>query len=388
MAKVSEEMNKVIKDFVSSVPEIAAHTEKTDNPHGVNAKQLGLEKFLNVQSQASELNILKGAQITTAELNRLKGVRSSLQTQLDKKSDSSHTHNEILEFQNSLDNKVDKENDFELLSSVFMGYEKCAEGTVFESGKKYYFNMGTESSPNMIEMYEDTGTGGGSDFIAGETRAIDCGLSFYRGTDAMFFAAAHSVATVLEFFKDFGLHTVTYTGGQWIYKGEVLDLIESGIELYGDALEGESFWFYIIPSSDCYIESTPPSSVSRDCDFNGDPLRMKEVTVLFTGGFSSSSSFKAVFYDTEGNIVGETSQGTLGNSAFKTLSIEMRREHGFYSMVFSPFTTGNGRCPNNANLYINPGHACYYPAKNPVAKVVITAPFVRNSKIRIYGVKE
>lgn len=47
---------------------------------------------LSVTATASELNILDGATVTTAELNYVTGVTSGIQNQLDGKSASSHTH--------------------------------------------------------------------------------------------------------------------------------------------------------------------------------------------------------------------------------------------------------------------------------------------------------
>ncbi len=92
MAKVSEEMGKVIKDFVNVIPSVSAHTEREDNPHCVTAEQLGLSKFENVTADAGELNILDGAKISTGELNFLKGTKSSVQAQFDSKADANHNH--------------------------------------------------------------------------------------------------------------------------------------------------------------------------------------------------------------------------------------------------------------------------------------------------------
>lgn len=46
-----------------------------------------------VTASASELNILDGATLTTTELNYVDGVTSSIQTQLNSKASSSHSHN-------------------------------------------------------------------------------------------------------------------------------------------------------------------------------------------------------------------------------------------------------------------------------------------------------
>lgn len=47
---------------------------------------------LGVTATATELNIMDGITATTAELNHCDGVKSNIQTQLDNKADSSHTH--------------------------------------------------------------------------------------------------------------------------------------------------------------------------------------------------------------------------------------------------------------------------------------------------------
>ena len=64
-----------------------SHTSNKSNPHGVTLAQLG------VTATATELNSLDGITATVTELNYVDGVTSSIQTQLNGKAASSHTHN-------------------------------------------------------------------------------------------------------------------------------------------------------------------------------------------------------------------------------------------------------------------------------------------------------
>ena len=64
-----------------------SHTSNKSNPHGVTLAQLG------VTATATELNLLDGITATVTELNYVDGVTSSIQTQLNGKAASSHTHN-------------------------------------------------------------------------------------------------------------------------------------------------------------------------------------------------------------------------------------------------------------------------------------------------------
>lgn len=64
-----------------------SHTGNKSNPHGVTLAQLG------VTATAAELNALDGITATVTELNYVDGVTSSIQTQLNGKAASSHTHN-------------------------------------------------------------------------------------------------------------------------------------------------------------------------------------------------------------------------------------------------------------------------------------------------------
>ena len=63
-----------------------SHTSNKSNPHGVTLAQLGLT------ATAAELNKMDGVTATTAELNYVDGVTSNIQTQLNGKASSSHTH--------------------------------------------------------------------------------------------------------------------------------------------------------------------------------------------------------------------------------------------------------------------------------------------------------
>lgn len=64
-----------------------SHTSNKSNPHGVTLAQLGLT------ATASEINVLDGITATVTELNYVDGVTSNIQTQLNGKAASGHTHN-------------------------------------------------------------------------------------------------------------------------------------------------------------------------------------------------------------------------------------------------------------------------------------------------------
>lgn len=64
-----------------------SHTGNKSNPHGVTLSQLGLT------ATAAELNVLDGITATVTELNYVDGVTSAIQTQLNSKATSGHTHN-------------------------------------------------------------------------------------------------------------------------------------------------------------------------------------------------------------------------------------------------------------------------------------------------------
>ncbi len=76
-----------------------SHTSNKSNPHGVTLAQLGvtatiaeLNKMDGVTATTAELNILDGITATTTEINYVDGVTSNIQTQLNAKASSSHTH--------------------------------------------------------------------------------------------------------------------------------------------------------------------------------------------------------------------------------------------------------------------------------------------------------
>lgn len=70
----------------ASTSALNAHTGNTSNPHNVTLAQLG------ITATAAELNKMDGVTATTAELNYVDGVTSNIQTQLNAKASSSHTH--------------------------------------------------------------------------------------------------------------------------------------------------------------------------------------------------------------------------------------------------------------------------------------------------------
>ena len=95
---------------------IADHIVNTSNPHRVDCEQIGAAEadhthtaeeigaaasshthaigdISGITATAAELNILDGITATTAELNYMDGVTSNVQTQLNGKAASDHTHN-------------------------------------------------------------------------------------------------------------------------------------------------------------------------------------------------------------------------------------------------------------------------------------------------------
>ena len=71
----------------ANTSDLTSHTSNKSNPHNVTLTQLG------ISATASELNIMDGVVATTEEINYLDGVTSNIQTQLNGKAPSSHTHN-------------------------------------------------------------------------------------------------------------------------------------------------------------------------------------------------------------------------------------------------------------------------------------------------------
>lgn len=76
----------------ANASDLTSHTSNKSNPHGVSLSQLGvtataaeLNIMDGVTATAAELNILDGVTATTAQLNYVKGVTSNIQTQLDSK---------------------------------------------------------------------------------------------------------------------------------------------------------------------------------------------------------------------------------------------------------------------------------------------------------------
>ena len=66
-----------------------SHTSNKSNPHGVSLSQLG------ITATAAELNALDGITATVTELNYVDGVTSNIQTQLNGKAASGHTHSNV-----------------------------------------------------------------------------------------------------------------------------------------------------------------------------------------------------------------------------------------------------------------------------------------------------
>ena len=83
----------------ANINDLTSHTSNKSNPHGVTLAQLGitataseLNKMDGITATTAELNKLDGVTATTTEINYLDGVTSGIQSQLDAKSSSSHTH--------------------------------------------------------------------------------------------------------------------------------------------------------------------------------------------------------------------------------------------------------------------------------------------------------
>lgn len=85
---VTDALNSAI-GTKANASDLTSHTSNKSNPHGVTLSQLG------VTATKAELNVLDGITATTAELNYVDGVTSNIQTQLNGKADSSHTHDKI-----------------------------------------------------------------------------------------------------------------------------------------------------------------------------------------------------------------------------------------------------------------------------------------------------
>lgn len=70
----------------ASASDLTSHVNNKSNPHAVTLAQLG------ITATAAELNKLDGITATTDELNYVDGVTSNIQTQLNAKAASGHTH--------------------------------------------------------------------------------------------------------------------------------------------------------------------------------------------------------------------------------------------------------------------------------------------------------
>ena len=79
-------LNSVITNKANA-SDLTSHTSNKSNPHSVTLAQLG------ITATAAELNKLDGVTATTTEINYVDGVTSNIQTQLDSKATSGHTHN-------------------------------------------------------------------------------------------------------------------------------------------------------------------------------------------------------------------------------------------------------------------------------------------------------
>lgn len=84
----------------ANASDLTAHISNKTNPHNVTLSQLGvtataaeINKLDGVTATTAELNVMDGITATTAELNYVDGVTSNIQTQLNGKAASSHTHN-------------------------------------------------------------------------------------------------------------------------------------------------------------------------------------------------------------------------------------------------------------------------------------------------------
>lgn len=83
---------KVHTHLLADVTDITATAAELNVLDGITATVDELNILDGVTAIASELNILDGATLTTTELNYVDGVTSAIQTQLDGKSSTSHTH--------------------------------------------------------------------------------------------------------------------------------------------------------------------------------------------------------------------------------------------------------------------------------------------------------
>ena len=84
--------NNVLTIAPTDLTGVTATASELNTLDGITASTSELNILDGVTASASELNILDGATLTTTELNYVDGVTSPIQTQLDGKSSTSHTH--------------------------------------------------------------------------------------------------------------------------------------------------------------------------------------------------------------------------------------------------------------------------------------------------------
>ena len=77
---------------LTDVTDVTATAAELNVLDGITASTAELNTLDGVTATASEINILDGATLTTTELNYVDGVTSAIQTQLDGKAASAHTH--------------------------------------------------------------------------------------------------------------------------------------------------------------------------------------------------------------------------------------------------------------------------------------------------------
>ena len=106
-----EALSTAFGKLSKAVSDLIAHLANKSNPHSVTKAQVGLGSvdntadsaksvkyattsgnLTNLTATVTELNVLDGITATTAELNYTDGVTSNIQTQLNSKASSSHTH--------------------------------------------------------------------------------------------------------------------------------------------------------------------------------------------------------------------------------------------------------------------------------------------------------
>jgi hypothetical protein len=84
--------NNTITVQTSNINDITASASELNTLDGITASTAELNTLDGITASTAELNILGGATISTSELNHLDGVTSSIQTQIDGKADTVHSH--------------------------------------------------------------------------------------------------------------------------------------------------------------------------------------------------------------------------------------------------------------------------------------------------------